>query len=313
MPKLSAMQSLVVYSGSTDLALCYTECDRRNSLFTAALLQSMGTAKLDMRQLFGNVADQVRRETGHRQRPDLWANLGGDPIFLVPGPPEPVGLAMTELTTSELQVIQRSLKWLKLYDGAEDGVATPELTGAVQVWQGWQGAEWSGRLTPQQVIGLYSFAVRDRPREPLPDVKIEEMMGKLGQGDLAAQRMMGMMFDPAFAKGPFDKNRGTAQEWYATAAAQGDVEAAALLGELLSAPDNPQADREEALMWLEKAANAGDPGAALRYAELLLERQVDKAASTKPVRFLQVAAGNDDTQGMANLLLRKVGQQPVVE
>jgi TPR repeat protein len=137
-------------------------------------------------------------------------------------------------------------------------------------------------------------------------------MGKLGQGDLAAQRTMGMMFDPAFAKGPFDKNRGTAQSWYATAAAQGDVEAAALLGELLAAPNNPQPDRDEALKWLEKAANAGDPRAALRYAELLLERQVDTAASSKAVKFLQVAAANDDTRGLANLLLRKAGEEPVV-
>jgi peptidoglycan hydrolase-like protein with peptidoglycan-binding domain len=311
-PKLPEAQSLVAYATAADFVAYDGASDGRNSPFTAALLQSIKTPKLDVRQLFGKVADQVRRETGNRQRPDMWANLGGDPIFLVPGPPEPVGLAMTELTASELQVIQRSLKWLKLYDGAEDGVATPELSGAVQIWQGWQGAEQSGRLTPQQVIGLYTFAARDRPREPLPEVKIEEVMGKLGQGDLAAQRTMGMMFDPAFAKGPFDKNRGTAQSWYATAAAQSDVEAAALLGKLLSAPDNPQADREEALKWLEKAADAGDPGAALRYAELLLERQVDTAASSKAVKLLQVAAVNKDTRGIANLLLRKAGEEPVI-
>jgi peptidoglycan hydrolase-like protein with peptidoglycan-binding domain len=311
-PKLPEAQSLVAYATAADFVAYDGASDARNSPFTAALLQSIKTPKLDVRQLFGKVADQVRLETGNRQRPDMWANLGGDPIFLVPGPPEPVGLAMGELTDSELQVIQRSLGWLKLYGGTDDGVATPELSGAVQVWQGWQGAERSGRLTPQQVIGLYSFAARDRPPEPLPEVKIEEIMGKLGQGDLAAQRTMGMMFDPAFAKGPFDKNRGTAQSWYATAAAQGDVEAAALLGELLAAPNNPQPDRDEALKWLEKAANAGDPRAALRYAELLLERQVDTAASSKAVKFLQVAAANDDTRGLANLLLRKAGEEPVV-
>ncbi|WP_410966492.1 hypothetical protein, partial [Salmonella sp. SAL4449] len=75
----------------------------------------IATPKLDVRQLFGKVSDDVRKATGNAQRPDIWAALGGDPIYLVPGPPEPVGLEMADLTLGEVLVVQRSLKALRLW------------------------------------------------------------------------------------------------------------------------------------------------------------------------------------------------------
>ena len=47
-------------------------------------------------------------------------------------------------------------------------------------------------------------------------------MAKLGQGEVEAKRIMGMMFDPAFADGPFAKDRNVAKTYYEQAAAQGD-------------------------------------------------------------------------------------------
>ena len=70
----------------------------RNSPFTAALLRHIKTPKLDVGKLFGKVADEVRLATGNAQRPDKWDSLGGDPIYLLPGPPDPVGLEMADLT-----------------------------------------------------------------------------------------------------------------------------------------------------------------------------------------------------------------------
>ena len=81
---------------------------------------------------------------------------------------------------------------------------------------------------------------------------------------------------------------------------------------MLVAPDNPSPNRADAMKWLETAAQAGDPNAALRIAELLLERQVDAAGRSKAVRFLQIAAVDPGTSGMANALLRHAGQ-PVAQ
>lgn len=309
-PRLPTSQSLIAYATAADFVAYDGDVNARNSPFTAALLKNIKTQKLDVRQLFGKISDEVRKATSNKQRPDMWAALGGDPIYLVPGPPDPVGLDLAEFTEGEVLLIQRSLKWLKLWTGAEDGIVTPEVTRAVREWQRWQASEQSGRLTPQQVVGLYRFAARDRPPASLPDVKIEVMMAKIPRGDVEAQRTMGMLYDPAFADGPplFAKDRGTAQNWYAQAAMQGDHVAAALLGTLLVAPDNPNPNLEEATLWLEKAAQGDNPNAALRIAELLLERQVDDASRAKAVRYLQVAAIAPDTSGMARVLLRQVGQ-----
>ena len=307
-PKLPTSQSLIAYATAADFVAYDGGEQSRNSPFTAALLKNIRTPKLDVRQLFGKVSDAVRKETGNAQRPDMWTALGGDPIYLVPGLPDPVGLEMSQLTASEVQVIQRSLKWLKFWSGAEDGVATPELTFAVSTWQRSLFVEDTGRLTPQQVVALHRTAARERPRAPLPAMELGTVMAKLGQGDAEAKRVMGIMFDPAFADGPFAKDRNVAKTYYEQAAAQGDKAAAGLLGEMLVAPDNPTPNRADAMKWLETAAQAGDPNAALRIAELLLERQVDAAGRSRAVSFLQIAAVDPDTSGMANALLRHAGQ-----
>ena len=307
-PKLATSQSLIAYATAADFVAYDGGEQSRNSPFTAALLKNIRTPKLDVRQLFSKVSDDVRRATGNAQRPDMWVALGGDPIYLVPGPPDPVGLEMSELTSGEIQLIQRSLKWLKFWSGAEDGVATPELTLAVSTWQRSQFVEDTGRLTPQQIIALHRTAARERPRTPLPPVELGAVMAKFGQGDVEAKRIMGIMFDPAFADGPFAKDRNVAGTYYEQAAAQGDKVAAGLLGEMLVAPDNPSPNRTDAMKWLETAAQAGDPNAALRTAELLLERQVDAAGRSKAVRFLQIAAADPGTSGIANAWLRHAGQ-----
>lgn len=311
-PKLPPSQSLIAYATAADFVAYDGDAGARNSPFTAALLKNLKTPKLDVRQLFGKVSDEVRKATGNEQRPDIWAALGGDPIYLVPGPPEPVGLEMVELTEGEVLVVQRSLKLLKYWSGPEDGIATPELTPAVRSWQRTLGAEQSGRLVPQQMIALNRMAARDRPRQPLPEFTLNEIVGRAFGGDIEAQRLMGMMYDPAFDEAPgFTKDRTTAQNFYQKAASQGDVRAAGLLGSMLVAGDNPTPDRDAGMQWLETAATGGDPASALRLAELVVERQPDAAGRAKAVPFLKIAAADSSTSGMANAWLRYIGQPAV--
>jgi len=134
-PQLPPTPSLIAYATAANRVAFDGSAGARNSPFTAALLSDIKTPKLDVNRLFGKISDEVQKATGGAQRPDTWAALGGDPIYLVPGPPDPVGLGLTELTSSEVQLIQRSLKWLKYWSGSDDGHATAELTLAVRSWQ----------------------------------------------------------------------------------------------------------------------------------------------------------------------------------
>jgi TPR repeat protein len=60
-----------------------------NSPFTTALLRHLETPGLDIRFLFGKVSDEVRRATGGKQEPAIYASLGGSGYFLRPEPPAP--------------------------------------------------------------------------------------------------------------------------------------------------------------------------------------------------------------------------------
>lgn len=312
-PKLPPSQSLIAYATRAGYVAYDGSEGGRNSPFTAALLKHIKTPKLDVGKLFGKVADEVRLATANAQRPDKWDSLGGEPIYLLPGPPEPVGLEMAELTPGEVLLVQRSLKVLKMWNGAEDGAASPELTRAVREWQRSQFTEQTGRLIPQQVIALNRNAARDRPRQPLPEFKLNEIVGRAFKGEVEAQRVMGMVYDPAFADAPsFDKDRTTAQSFYEMAAQQGDVQSAALLGILLVAADNPNPDAEKGMKWLETAANGGDSAAALRLAEFVVEREPDALGRNKAAQFLRIAVADPNSSGLANAWLRHVGQ-PVVQ
>jgi TPR repeat protein len=162
------------------------------------------------------------------------------------------------------------------------------------------------------MIALNRMAARDRPRQPLPEFTLNEIVGRAFGGDIEAQRLMGMMYDPAFDEAPgFTKDRTTAQNFYQKAASQGDVRAAGLLGSMLVAGDNPTPDRDAGMQWLETAATGGDPASALRLAELVVERQPDAAGRAKAVPFLKIAAADSSTSGMANAWLRYIGQPAV--
>ena len=143
----------------------------------------------------------------------------------------------------------------------------------------------------------------------MPEFKLDEVLGQAFIGDVAAQRLLGMVYDPAFADATgFAKDRVKAQAFYEKAADQGDAQSAGLLGAMLVAAD----DRDGGMKWLEVAAKGGDTVAALRMAELVVERQPDAAGRAKAVPFLKIAATDPNTSGMANAWLRHVGQ-PVVQ
>ena len=60
-----------------------------NSPFAAALVQNISIPGVDVRQVLGKVRDAVLAATSHRQRPFIYASLGGEPIYLVPPPDAP--------------------------------------------------------------------------------------------------------------------------------------------------------------------------------------------------------------------------------
>jgi TPR repeat protein len=310
-PGVTPAQTLIAYATASD-HVSY-DGQGRNSPYVAALLRHLKTPDLEVRLLFARVRDDVARETGDAQRPEVYNSLGGEEIFLVPSAPALKGLELTQLTPGEVRAIQRSLGWLGFWPGPADGEASPGLVDAVRSWQGSHYAEATGRLTTAEIVALHRRAARDRPREPLPAFELNTVLLRSAAGEADAQRLLGMIYDPAFeAAGGFAKDRAAARAWYEKAVAQGDAAAAARLGLLLSEPGSPAADQREARRWLEQAAAAGEPAAALRLAELLLDDQADAAGQSRAVELLKVAAASPETKGVANAFLRDVGA-PVVQ
>jgi peptidoglycan hydrolase-like protein with peptidoglycan-binding domain len=310
-PGVSPPQTLIAYATAPG-SVAY-DGEGRNSPYVAALLRHLKKPGVEVRRLFGFVQDDVVRETGDAQRPVVYNSLGGEEVFLVPGVVEPKGLELAQLTRGEVRAIQRSLGWLGFWPAPADGEASPELVAAVRSWQGSQYAEATGRLTVAEIVALHRRALRDRPREPLPSFDLSAVLLRSAAGEAEAQRLMGMVYDPAFEAGVFPKDRGTARVWYEKAAAQDDAAAAGRLGLMLAAPGGPAASRREARRWLEAAARAGEPQAALRLAELLLGDGADAADRPRAVELLKVAAASAETDGLANAFLRDAGVPPVVQ
>lgn len=61
--------------------------DDDNSPYAKALIKHIKTPGLDVRLMFGKVRDEVLKSTAQKQEPFIYSSLGGDPIYLSPGPP----------------------------------------------------------------------------------------------------------------------------------------------------------------------------------------------------------------------------------
>jgi hypothetical protein len=264
--------------------------------------------------LFGKVRDDVARATGQQQRPEVYQQLGGEPIFLVRSAPKPSGLELAELTRGEVRAIQQSLAWIGSWDGPVDGAVSAELVAAVRGFQRGRGEEGTGRLGPADVLALHRRAAAQRPPEPLPpSIELTDVVSRSARGDPEGQRLMAMILDPTFAWLGLPKDRAEAVHFYRLAAEQGDAAAAARLGLALSAPGRPEEERAAAREWLEMAARAGESRAALRLAELLLEDRADAAGRSRALELLKVAAASPETDGVANAFLRDAGVPPVAQ
>ena len=58
--------------------------DGKDSPFTKALAQRIAAPGVEIRLLFGQVRDDVRKSTDNRQEPAIYGSLGGDPFYFVP-------------------------------------------------------------------------------------------------------------------------------------------------------------------------------------------------------------------------------------
>ena len=174
--------------------------------------------------------------------------------------------------------------------------------------QGSLSANSTDVVTTAEIVALHRRAASARPREPLPVIgNMNQLLRQAAQGDAKAQRLVGMVNDPAFDVGPLPKDQESARDWYKSAATAGDVEAAARLGLLLASPGSSAEDQRDARQWLGTAAKAGQSAAALRLAELLLDEGKDLPARAQAVELLRVAAAKSETEGFANALLRDLG------
>jgi peptidoglycan hydrolase-like protein with peptidoglycan-binding domain len=303
-------QTLITYATTAgDVAY---DGNGQNSPYVAALLRHLKTPDVDVRILFGRVRDDVARATAQQQRPEVYQQLGGEEVFLVRTPPRPSGLELAELTDGERRLVQRSLKWLGLWEGEVDGASSDWLLDTVRRYQRDHGDKDTGRLSPSDILALHRQARYRQPREPLPPVGMLSLFRRLGTGDPEALRLAGMIADPAFeAVSGERKDADEAARFYLSAAEKGDTVAAARLGMLLSASSRPPQDQAAARRWLEQAARSGDAAAALRLAELMLTGPNAAAGRSQAVALLRTAMASPETDGLAAARLRDLGE-PVV-
>ncbi|MGD9511532.1 MAG: caspase family protein, partial [Geminicoccaceae bacterium] len=304
-------RTLVAYATSPGM-VAY-DGSGRNSPYVSALLRHIKTPGVKVQDMFAAVTGDVARETKDAQRPGTYSSLDAEAVYLVPSAPAATGVELSELTHAEVQAIQLSLSWLGFWSGNADGVVSPTLLDAVHRWQGSQSAGVADTMTTAEIVALHRRAARSRPREPLPPIgNMNQLLRQVQQGDAEAQRLLGMVNDPAFEAGPWPKDRQSAREWYKSAATEGDAEAAARLGLMLASPSGSAADQPEARQWLGKAAQSGQTEAALRLAELLLDEGESSPARAQAIELLKTAAASPATEGFANALLRDLGYQVVV-
>ena len=101
--------TLIAYATAADATAA--DGEGAHSPFTAALLDHIGDPGLDIRLMFGQVRDEVRRATGNRQSPFVYVSLGGDSFAFNEGAaPPPVAAAPPSVPTLErLAGLQRPL------------------------------------------------------------------------------------------------------------------------------------------------------------------------------------------------------------
>lgn len=80
--------TLIAYATAADATAA--DGEGAHSPFTAALLEHIGDAGVDIRLMFGRVRDKVRSATANRQNPFVYVSLGGDSFAFNAGAAPPV-------------------------------------------------------------------------------------------------------------------------------------------------------------------------------------------------------------------------------
>ena len=179
----------------------------RNSPYVSALLRHIKTPGLKVPDMFAAVTGDVARETSDAQRPGIYSSLDSQAVYLVPSTPEAKGIDLTQLTHGEVRAIELSLSWLGYWSGDVDGEASTSLVEALHRSQGSLSANSTDVVTTAEIVALHRRAASARPREPLPVIgNMNQLLRQAAQGDAKAQRLVGMVNDPAFDVGPLPKD-----------------------------------------------------------------------------------------------------------
>jgi TPR repeat protein len=243
--------------------------------------------------LFGMVRDSVVAATGGGQRPNIYGDLGGEPVYFVPRAPEPQELEPV-MAPEERKALQRALTDLRYYRGPEDGVFSYELRAAIRDFQLSLGKPVVGYVTAKQLVELHRLARERRPPEKLPPLSLIEVLRQSESGDTRAQLLRGILHDTGYEAGALPKNDEEAARWYRRAAEAGSMEAALNLGRMLKAGRGASRDPAEAARLLRAAADAGNGRAQLELAELLLEGMGVSKDEVEAARLLRLAAAQPD-------------------
>jgi hypothetical protein len=102
----------------------------RNGTFTAALLKHIGTAGLEMKQVFDNVGKEVQGATGGKQVPWVLSSYFGSFSFAT-APAAPSSGSMVLKKTYGSIEIEVSTEGRVFLDGVDKGVITPGVVGAI--------------------------------------------------------------------------------------------------------------------------------------------------------------------------------------
>ncbi|MBW8881636.1 MAG: sel1 repeat family protein [Asticcacaulis sp.] len=171
----------------------------------------------------------------------------------------------------------------------------------------YEKAARAGNFEAMRKLGIaYSIGRGRMDPDPTKALPLFEAAAK--GGDVVAQRLYG---EALLARLKFDEG----ESWLIKAADNGDVPAAAILGNAYYGGVKPMKDLDKAVIWLGKAAEGGDTASQLTYSYMYYDGHGVKKDGAEAYKWLDIAgdSGKPDVRSAMAFLVDRISDEEIAE